>query len=155
MPSLPAARFSTRPSLRTRCFHFYGWGGFEIRLARRRAHPCDEQGVASTCSFCLYMRTKIRDSILWVGPVVEIYRNGSGVPESRSASRPQRSGGGGEDPAQLYKYNGNLLQLSTFASLKLLPAIGITACGNLSSACRNKKSAGGKSFCLRGEPDVE
>jgi hypothetical protein len=68
MPSLPAARFSTRPSLRTRCFHFYGWGGFEIRLARRRAHPCDEQGVASTCSFPLFLHVKVLVSILWVGP---------------------------------------------------------------------------------------
>jgi hypothetical protein len=32
-------------------FPFYGWGGFQIRLARRRAHPCDEQGKALTCSF--------------------------------------------------------------------------------------------------------
>src|SRR5437867_1823860 len=52
-------------------FPFYGWGGFQIRLARRRAHPCDEQVVAAICSFCPYMYVKMRDSILWMGSPVE------------------------------------------------------------------------------------
>src|SRR6266542_1402584 len=46
---------------------FYGWGGFQIRLARRRAHPCDEQVVAITCSFSLFFHVKVLGSILWVG----------------------------------------------------------------------------------------
>src|SRR6266542_1019785 len=58
-------------SLRSRCFHFCGWGGFEIRLARRRAHPCDEQVVAITCSFSLFFHVKVLVSILWVGPAVQ------------------------------------------------------------------------------------
>ena len=45
-------------------FPFYGGRSFQIRLARRRAHPCDEQVVAAICSFCLYMHVKVSDSIL-------------------------------------------------------------------------------------------
>jgi hypothetical protein len=49
-------------------FPFYGWGGFKVRLARRRAHPCDEQVVATICSFSLFFHVKVLVSILWVGP---------------------------------------------------------------------------------------
>src|SRR6266545_5783531 len=45
-------------------FPFYGWGGFQIWLARRRAHPCDEQVVAITCSFSLFFHVKVLVSIL-------------------------------------------------------------------------------------------
>src|SRR5215813_10909764 len=39
-------------------FPFCGRGSFQIGLARRRAHPCDEQAVASTCSFSLFFHLK-------------------------------------------------------------------------------------------------
>ena len=48
-------------------FPFYGWGGFKVRLARRRAHPYHEQVVAITCSFSLFFHVKVLVSILWVG----------------------------------------------------------------------------------------
>jgi len=48
---------------------------------------------------------------------------------------------------QLYKYNGNLLHLCTFASLNVSPATEISAGGKFWSACGNGKSAGEKSFC--------
>ena len=48
-------------------FPFYGWGSFQIRLARRRAHPCDKQVVAIACSFSLFFHVKVLVSILWVG----------------------------------------------------------------------------------------
>ena len=54
--------------------------------------------------------------------------------------------GGGGDPAWLYKYNGNLLHLCTFARLNMSQAAEISAGGKFLSACRNGKSAGGKSF---------
>ena len=94
-------------------FPFYGWGGFQIRLARRRAHPCDEQVVATICSFCLYMHVKVSDSILWVGPAVGMCRSTVGGSRRVSAPREgsdQRRGRG--DQQRLYKYNGNLLQFS-------------------------------------------
>src|SRR5207244_13396357 len=65
-------RICTRPSLllpftEISMFPFYGWGGFQIRLARRRAHPCDKQVVAIACSFSLFFHVKVLVSILWVG----------------------------------------------------------------------------------------
>ena len=54
-------------------FPFYGWGGFEIRLARRRAHPCDEQVAPLPVPFLSYFHVKMLDSILWVGPAVEMW----------------------------------------------------------------------------------
>src|SRR5262249_8280681 len=48
-------------------FPFYGVKKFSIRLARRRAHPCDEQIVPITCSFSLFFHVKAFVSILWVG----------------------------------------------------------------------------------------
>jgi hypothetical protein len=70
-PALHAAYFHLAFSLRPRCFRFIGRGGFWIRLARRRAHPCDEQAVAIACSFSLFFQKKLPDSILWVGPAME------------------------------------------------------------------------------------
>ena len=48
---------------------------------------------------------------------------------------------------RLYIYNGNLLQVSTFACLELSPAAWISAGGKFLSACGNGKSAGGSSLC--------
>ena len=64
-----------------------------------------------------------------------------------------RGRGGGDQP-RLYKYNSNLLHLSTLASLKLSPAAWIAAGGKLLSARETKKSAGGKSFFQRVEEVV-
>jgi hypothetical protein len=58
-------------------------------------------------------------------------------------------GRGWGDQTQLYKYNGNLLQLSTSARLNVLPAARISACGRFLDACGNGKSAGGKLVCQR------
>src|SRR4030095_8627307 len=82
-------------------FPFYGWGGFKIRLARRRAHPCDEQIAAAICSFCLYMQVKVSDSILWGGSAVETWPQlyyGHGSAESGITDGATKVGGGG-DPA--------------------------------------------------------
>ena len=56
---------------------------------------------------------------------------------------------------RLYIYNGNLLQVSTFACLELSPAAWISAGGKFLSACGNGKSAGGHSLCQRMEEAVE
>jgi hypothetical protein len=57
-PNFHATDFLLIVSLGSRCFHFMGWGGFQIRLARRRAHPCDEQAVAIACSFSPFFHLK-------------------------------------------------------------------------------------------------
>src|SRR5713226_8247753 len=52
---------------------FYGVGEvFQLRLARRRAHPCDKQAKSVPVLFLYLMHLKVRDSILsdrW-GPAV-------------------------------------------------------------------------------------
>ena len=102
-------------------FPFYGWGSFQIRLARRRAHPCDEQVAAAICSFCLYIHVKVSDSILWVGPAVETWlERGSRNRKVHLNAKAAIKRRGGEDQARLYIYNGNLLQFSTFASLEVV-----------------------------------
>jgi len=55
-------------------------------------------------------------------------------------------GEGGEALAQLYKYNGNLLQLGNFACSELSLAARITACGKFWSARGNGKSASSNSL---------
>jgi hypothetical protein len=99
---------------------------------------------------------KVRDSILWAGAsrreLAERFRE----PEGRLATTDgtnQAVGGG--DPAQLYKYSGNLLQLGAFACLEFSQATTVTACGQFLSACENKKSAGGHSICQRMRKAVE
>ncbi len=59
------------------------------------------------------------------------------------------TGRGWGDQAQLYIYNGNLLQFSTYTSSEVSPAARISAGGGLLSACENGKSAGRKSFGQR------
>ena len=131
-------------------FPFSGWGGFEIRLARRRAHPCDEQVVANTCPFPLFFHVKVPDSILWVGAS---HGDQAGtrpeITDRWCSTKAAIRGRGWGDPTQLYKYNGNLLHLCTFTSLELSPAAQISAGGKLLAACGNAKSAGGNSLSQR------
>ena len=132
--------FAHRLSLRSRCFRFMGWGGFQIRLARRRAHPCDEQVKPLPVLFDSYMRVKVLDSILWVGPAVgRVVKRGQRWQTGDAAAKAAIRGRGGEDPARLYKYNGNLLHLSTFSLWRLSPAARISAGGKLLVCMRNWK----------------
>jgi hypothetical protein len=81
-----------------------GWGSFQIRLARRRAHPCDEQVAAAICSFCLYIHVKVSDSILWVGPAVETWleRGSRNRKVHLNAKAAIKRRGGGRSGAALY-----------------------------------------------------
>jgi hypothetical protein len=65
-------------------------------------------------------------------------RNEAG--HSRRVARPTKAASSGRwwgDQAQLYKYNGNLLQLCAFARLNVPPAAEMSAGGKFLSACRD------------------
>ena len=84
------------------------------------------------------MHVKVPDSILWVGPAVGRPRSLAG--NSRlvmCTAKAAIRGRGGGDQAQLYKYNGNLLHLSTFSLLEVV-AGGMNFCGRKVFVCMQK-----------------
>jgi hypothetical protein len=120
---LHPAHISLIPFIRTSLFPFYGWESFEIRLARRRAHPCDEQGKVLTCSFCALRTRECGDSILSGGCGAGRVATDVAAPrgEARACERPSPTVPHiGEAHEQLYKYNGNLLHLSAFSSSEII-----------------------------------
>jgi hypothetical protein len=126
-------------------FPFYGVGNFSDPARPPPGTPLRLTDKDTTCSFCHYTHVKARDSILWVGPAVRTCQELAGRSgRVMHLEGSDQRGWGGEAPARLYKYNGNLLQLGKFACSELSPAARITACGKFLSARGNGKSAGGK-----------
>jgi hypothetical protein len=84
------------PLTKISMFPFYGWGSFQIRFARRRAHPWHEQTKVTTCSLSLFAYGEVHDSIL----------SGGGASRSKLSRHWLGEGGWGVEPRTLREQGG-------------------------------------------------
>lgn len=97
----------------------------------------------------------MRDSILWWGSRRMCHDRGQREGRRRHSSKAAIKGRGGEIQCSSINIMEICYSSAPTPGSEVPPAVGISACGRVLSACETRKSAGGKSFCQRPAEGVE